>query len=275
MNIKTVDINLNESLAATAFTQQANKFDELYSGNTIIQYKRKRVRDHLSKFVFPGQNILELNSGTGEDAIWLAEQNCHVHATDISVGMIEVLQQKVDDAHLEKLINSEICSFTALENLKNQGPYDLIFSNFAGLNCTGELNRVLASFTGLLKPKGIVTLVILPKFCLWEFLLIFKGMLQTATRRLFSKNGVSARVEQTHFTCWYYNPSYIIKHLKKDFDLLSIEGLCTIVPPSYIENFPENFPKIFSSLCKIENFWKNKWPWKYIGDYYIISLRKK
>jgi ubiquinone/menaquinone biosynthesis C-methylase UbiE len=275
MNIKTVDINLNESLASTAFTQQADKFDELYSGNKIIQYKRKRVRDHLSEFIVPGQNILELNSGTGEDAIWLAEQHCHAHATDISVRMMQVLQQKVEDAHLEKFINSEICSFTALENLKNQGPYDLIFSNFAGLNCTGELNKVLASFTGLLKPKGIVTLVILQKFCLWEFLLVFKGKLQTATRRLFSKNGVRARVEQTHFTCWYYNPSYVIKHLKKDFDLLDIEGLCTIVPPSYIENFPEKFPKLFSSLCKIENSWKNKWPWKYIGDYYIISLRKK
>jgi len=275
MNIKTVDINLNESLASTAFTQQADKFDELYSGNKIIQYKRKRARDHLSEFIVPGQNILELNSGTGEDAIWLAEQHCHVHATDISVRMMQVLQQKVEDAHLEKLINSEICSFAALENLKNQGPYDLIFSNFAGLNCTGELDKVLASFTGLLKPKGIVTLVILPKFCLWEFLLIFKGKLQTAMRRLFSKNGVKARVEQTNFTCWYYNPSYVIKHLKKDFDLLSIEGLCTIVPPSYIEDFPEKFPKLFSSLCKIENSWKNKWPWKYIGDYYIISLRKK
>ena len=275
MNIKTVDINLNESLASTAFTQQADKFDELYSGNKIIQYKRKRVRDHLSEFIVPGQNILELNSGPGEDAIWLAEQHCHVHATDISVRMMQVLQQKVEDAHLEKLINSEICSFTALENLKNKGPYDLIFSNFAGLNCTGELDKVLASFTGLLKPKGIVTLVILPKFCLWEFLLIFKSKLQTATRRIFSKNGVKARVEQTNFTCWYYNPSYVIKHLKKDFDLLSIEGLCTIVPPSYIEDFPEKFPKLFSSLCKIENSWKNKWPWKYIGDYYIISLRKK
>ena len=275
MNMKTVDLNMNESFAATAFTKQANKFDELYSGNIIIRYKRQRVRDHLSKLIIPGQNVLELNSGTGEDAIWLARQNCHVHATDISVGMLEVLQQKVKDAHLEKLINSEICSFTDLENLQDKGPYDLIFSNFAGLNCTGELNKVLASFTALLKPKGILTLVILPKFCLWELLMIFKGKLKTATRRLFSKNGVTARVEQTHFTCWYYNPSYLIKHLKKDFDLLSIEGLCTIVPPSYIENFSEKFPKVFSLLCKIENRWKNKWPWKYIGDYYIISLQKK
>jgi len=267
--------NINETLAAAAFTQQANKFDELYSGNTIIKYKRKRVREHLSKIIAPGQHILELNSGTGEDAIWLGQHSCKVHATDISIGMQKVLKQKVRDADLQKLITSEICSFTDLENLRERGPYDVIFSNFAGLNCTGDLDKVLASFANLLKPKGAVTLVLLPKFCLWEFLLIFKGKLKTATRRLFSRNGANARVEKTRFKCWYYNPSFVIKHLKHDFDLLSIEGLCTIVPPSYIENFAEKFSNLFSWLCKKENDWKNKWPWKFIGDYYIISLQKK
>jgi len=273
--MNTVAKNINETLAAAAFTQQANKFDELYSGNTIIKYKRKRVREHLSKIIAPGQHILELNSGTGEDAIWLGQHSCKVHATDISIGMQKVLKQKVRDADLQKLITSEICSFTDLENLRERGPYDVIFSNFAGLNCTGNLDKVLASFANLLKPKGAVTLVLLPKFCLWDFLLIFKGKLKTATRRLFSRNGANARVEKTRFKCWYYNPSFVIKHLKHDFDLLSIEGLCTIVPPSYIENFAEKFSNLFSWLCKKENDWKNKWPWKFIGDYYIISLQKK
>ena len=273
--MKVTDAHINETLAAAAFSRQAGKFDELYSSDTIIKYKRARVRNHLSNLIFPGQFILELNCGTGDDAIWLARQNCNVHATDISSGMQKVLKQKIKDYGLEKLITSEICSFTALENLQDPGPYDLIFSNFAGLNCTGDLNKVLASFTGLLKPGGIVTLVILPKFCLWEFLLIFKGKLRTATRRLFSRHGTVARVEKTNFKCWYYNPSYVIKHLKKDFNILSIDGLCTIVPPSYIENFAEKFPRLFSMLCKKEIAWKNKWPWKYIGDYYIISLRKK
>ena len=69
-----------------------------------------------------------------------------------------------------------------LDNLKNRGPYDHIFSNFAGLNCTDELNKVLDSFNCLLKPGGFVTLVILPKFCLWEFLLLFKGKFKLLSR---------------------------------------------------------------------------------------------
>ena len=264
----------NETLVAAAFSQQANHFDQFYSGNKIIRYKRERVRSHLKKFIQPSDSILELNSGTGEDAIWLAQQNCFVHATDLSKGMLEIIQKKMVNEALDKLITCEVCSFTALKNLQQKGPFDLIFSNFAGLNCTRDLNKVLASFSGLLKSKGIVTLVILPKFCLWEFLLIFKGKIKTATRRFFNKDGHRAKIEGNHFKCWYYNPSYIIKHLKSDFELLSIEGLCTFVPPSYIENFAMKYPKAFTFLKVKEDKLKRKWPWKYIGDYYIISLQK-
>jgi ubiquinone/menaquinone biosynthesis C-methylase UbiE len=273
--MSTAISNMNESLSAAAFSAQAKRFDNLYSRNKIVEYKRERVRAHLKKLVQPGNFILELNSGTGEDAIWMANQNCKVHATDIASGMLEIIQQKIKSEGFENLITHEICSFTALDHLQQNGPFDLIFSNFAGLNCTGDLNKVLRSFSGLLKSKGIVTLVMLPQFCLWEFLLIFKGKFKTAGRRFFSKKGRNARVEGHHFKCWYYNPSYIIKHLKKDFKLLSIEGLCTFVPPSYIEYFAEKHPRAYEFLKAKENKWKEKWPWNHVGDYYIISLQKK
>jgi len=151
----------------------------------------------------------------------------------------------------------------------------LVFSNFAGLNCTDDLDKVLKSLPALLNPNGMVTLVILPKFCLWETLLLFKGKFKTAFRRFFSSNGRTAHVEGHYFKCWYYNPSYITKRLADQFDVLGIEGLCTIVPPSYMEGFAEKHPSIFTLLKKWEDRLKSSWPWKYIGDYYIISLRKK
>jgi hypothetical protein len=54
-----------------------------------------------------------------------------------------------------------------------------------------------------------------------------------------------------------------------------MEGLCTMVPPSYFENFPMKRPLLFNWLKGKENKWKSKWPWKSIGDYYIITFRKK
>lgn len=268
-------VNINEQQAAIAFGKQAEIFDDTFSGNAIIKYKRQRVKNHLLKYINSESFILELNSGTGEDAIWFAQQGHHIHATDISEGMQNMLEKKVKGLSLENNITNELCSFTELNKLQQKGPYDMIFSNFAGLNCTDELDKVLQSFSPLLKPNGIVTLVLLPKFCLWEFLLLFKGKLKTALRRFSGKKGSKAFVEGISFNCWYYNPSYIIHHLKNNFELLSVEGLCILVPPSYMEGFPEKHPRSFCFLQSKENKWKSKWPWKLMGDYYIISLRKR
>lgn len=267
--------HINETNAAEAFSSQSAAFDDLYSNDTIIQYKRERVRNQVLQYLTENSHILELNSGTGEDAIFFADKGHCVHATDISEGMQEQLMLKVKDKGLNDRVTNELSSYTALDKLKNKGPYDLIFSNFAGLNCTDELDRVLKSLSAFLKPNGVVTLVVLPKFCLWETLLLFKGKFRTAFRRFFSSKGRTVHLEGHYFKCWYYNPSYIIKGMKDQFDVLSIEGLCTIVPPSYMEGFAEKHPSAFTFFKKWEDRLKSRWPWRYVGDYYIISLRRK
>jgi ubiquinone/menaquinone biosynthesis C-methylase UbiE len=266
---------MNEQAAAAAFSKQAPLFDELYAGDIIIQYKRKRVRDHVLQYLPSGSNILELNAGTGDDAIFFARQGHTVHATDISAVMQNMLTEKVKLHDLKGSISHELRSYTDLKNLFNRGPYDAIFSNFAGLNCTDELPKVLQSFNNLLKPRGFVTLVILPKFCLWEFLLLFKGKFRTAFRRFSGRKGSKAHIEGEFFRCWYYNPSFIKQNLKDSFNLLGVEGLCTFVPPSYMEKFAEKHPRAYKGLKKREDKWKSKWPWRNIGDYYIITLQKK
>lgn len=267
--------NINEQQAAIAFSRQSAVFDTIYAGDRIIRYKRERVRQHVLQFLKPGSNILELNAGTGEDAIYFASQGHKVHATDIAEGMQEKLWAKVKSNAMEEMISKECCSFTELDKLKQKGPYNCIFSNFAGLNCTSELNKVLNSFDSLLNPGGIITMVILPKFCLWETMLMFKGKFKTAFRRFLNPNGAKAHVEGTHFRCWYYSPSYVKRMLNSRFELLGQEGLCTIVPPSYIEGFGDKYPSVFSTLRKLEDRHKASWPWRSIGDYYIITFRKK
>jgi ubiquinone/menaquinone biosynthesis C-methylase UbiE len=267
--------NINEQLVTKAFDKQSALFDELYSHDTIIQYKRERVRTHVNQLLRPASSILELNAGTGEDTIYFAMQGHHVHATDISAGMQQALGKKIKHLGLNDKVSLELCSFTSLNELKNNGPYDFIFSNFAGLNCTENLETTLHSFSKLLKSGGAVTMVLLPSFCLWETLLMFKGKFKTAFRRFFAGRGSPSHIEGVYFRCWYYDPSYIVQALKKSFDLVSIEGLCTIVPPSYIKGFAEKHPGMYAFLKKKEDKWKALWPWKYIGDYYIISLIKK
>ena len=46
--------NTNEQLAAAAFSAQSVIFDQLYSDNKIVQYKRERVRDSFKKIYYAG-----------------------------------------------------------------------------------------------------------------------------------------------------------------------------------------------------------------------------
>lgn len=266
---------VNEAAAAKAFSKQSADFDAYDRGNTIIHYKRRRVREHVLRFMKGSGRVLELNSGTGEDAVYFARQGYRVHATDIAEGMQERLKEKVFRLGLEGQVTAELCSFNSLDGLKERGPYDLVFSNFAGLNCTDRLDEVLHSLSPLVKPGGQVTLVILPGFCLWESLLLFKGKFRTAFRRWFSAGGAKSRVEGIYFKTWYYSPKYVKRQMGEDFELLGLEGLCTVVPPSYIEGFAEKRPRVYEALCLLEERWKGRWPWRAIGDYYIISFRRK
>src|ERR1700750_557080 len=94
----------NEINAARAFSKQSVLFDELYGNDTIVQYKRERVRSHINSFLAPGSHLLELNAGTGEDAVYFAETGHTVHATDISKGMLDQLSEKVVQKRLQNNI---------------------------------------------------------------------------------------------------------------------------------------------------------------------------
>lgn len=267
--------HINELKVSAAFSKQSKVFDEYYNDDDIIQYKRERVRKHVLQQLLPNSFLLELNCGTGEDALFFAQKGHFVHATDISCDMLQKLQVKLNCYGYSNKISLENCSFTSLSCLKNKGPFDHIFSNFGGLNCTAELDKVIQQFSSLLNTGGKITLVVISKFCLWELLLVFKGKFKTALRRFFSNKGRKANVEGIAFACWYYKPSYIIKNLRNDFDLLSVEGLCTIVPPSYMKDFGKKYPLLFKVFKKWENKLASKWPFRYWGDYYIISLQKR
>ncbi len=97
--------------------------------------------------------ILELNCGTGEDAVWFAKQGFQVLATDASAEMVAVANAKIERAGLTKNARASVCSFAAIDQLPEDN-YDLIFSNFGGLNCVSpeELGQLGAVFSKKLRP---------------------------------------------------------------------------------------------------------------------------
>jgi hypothetical protein len=136
------------------------------------------------------------------------------------------------------------------------------------------LGDVLKQLPELLHTNGTATLVIMPPFCFWETGLALKGNFKVAFRR-WSKKGAKSHIEGKYFTTWYYKPSYIRNALKGRMKQIDLEGLCSIVPPEYLNSFVDKRPKTFIKLKKWEAKGSRKALWRGRGDYFIITLKKK
>jgi len=104
-------------------------------------------------------------------------------------------------------------------------------------------------------------------------LMLFKGYFKTAVRR-FTKKGSLAHLEGVHFQCYYYTPSYVLKHIKSGYQLKSLKGLCITIPPPFIEGFIDKHPKLFAMLQSLENKLWTKAPYNRWCDHYIITMQK-
>src|SRR5688572_28438565 len=120
--------DINEKQVEEAFTGQSMVFDRLYGDDTIIAYKRTRVRQRIDSYLKPRSEMLELNCCTGEDALYFAMLGCKVHATDISPGMLDELIKKTSTRPGCGSVSVEQCSFTKLAHLKHKGPFDYVYS---------------------------------------------------------------------------------------------------------------------------------------------------
>ncbi len=258
--------------AHEAFSAQSAGFDKQYRSSAVVTYKRGRIRGLLEKHLEPQSYILELNAGTGEDAIYLAQRGHKVLATDASEGMIGQLRQKVKAENLEDKIEVLQLSFLQLEELDLK-QFDAIYSNFGGLNCTDRLDKVLAPIDKNCKPDTLVCLTIMPPNSCYEWLWAFRGKFNQAFRR-WKKGGTPSHIEGVHFLSWYYRPSYIRKKLKS-FRQVALEGLCMVAPPEPFAKYFLKRKKLLKSLQTLERLVKT-WPiFRVLGDYYIILLRKR
>lgn len=289
-------MNGNHQLVSQAFTRQSAVFDQQDANNKLTLHLRSIYRSEIQAQASPGARILELNCGTGIDSLYFAAKGYQVLSTDNAPGMLQALQAKIRSSSFQANIRAMRCSF---ENLATLGkpenpikpnnpdnpdnsdnpdnfarpPFDHIISNFGGLNCTGNLAMVLDQFQGLLKDQGKITLVIMPKYAPWEWLMLLKGKGRTAFRRLAKHP--TAHIEGVRFKVHYYNPAFIIRHLKKNFRVLTLRGIYFAVPPEFYKGFVERYPNCYRLLQKVEKSLGAYFPFNRCCDHYMITLQKK
>lgn len=268
-----------------AFDSAAHSYDIDFTESEVGKLQRSLVYDFLTQKVLNGAQlrVLELNCGTGADAIWMAEKGADVLATDLSGEMVAIGKRKWQTRKAEMALKtggqaSGILQFSQMDlrsALELDEQFDLIFSNFGGLNCISpdEMKNFFQQIPKLLRNKGQFVGVVMPRSCIWESLYYMaKFRFKEAFRR--SRTGpIAAPLGNNTFQdTWYYNPRQIRNLVPSSNSKTEIRPIGFFLPPSYLDPFFQKRPKWLQRLNKWEQSIRHKASLASRADHFLIAV---
>ena len=263
--------------AATIFDVLAQNYDVEFTTSRIGQLQRNRVRFFLTALLNKMNRplkILEMNCGTGEDALWLASLGHTVTAADASAVMIDKAKTKLQQTASLPGVQFFQCPFHELANEFKNERFDLVFSNFGGLNCIDSTAMTILSkdLSSLLKENGELFFVIMAKYCAWEIgYHCLKAKFTIALRRI--KKQTDFIIDKTMMPVYYYSPGTVRKLFSQQFNYENKKPVGIFIPPSYLEYHFKAREKQLQRLnrweekCSLEAF-------AAFADHYCISFTK-
>lgn len=254
----------------------APEYDKDFSFSVVGKLQRQQVHSYLDKILTAPKHILEINCGTGEDMIWLAAKGHKVEASDISSEMISVCHQKIKKNDLSN-VNAKVADIRTIKQHYPQNSFDLLFSNFGGLNCLkpDEIRNFSNQASVLLQKDREMIIVVMGRACLWEiFYFLTKFRFKQAFRRM-NKNSVKANVNNFKQDVWYYSPADLKKMFSDHFDVKHVQPVGFFVPPSYLNPIIKKRQKLAGFLGNLDQKAAKIKITSNFADHFLMHLVKK
>ncbi len=257
---------------ASPFDTLAATYDDDFTHSAIGRRMRGAVWRRLDSHVRAGDRVLELNCGTGEDAVHLAARGVTVLATDVSPAMLEVTRGKAQRRGLTARVTVRQL---AIENLapalQNEAPFDGVLSNFGGLNCVTDLAAAAAGLAPVVRPGGWVLLCVMGPLVPWEWAwYLGHGQVRTALRRL-RPDGVAWR----GLTIRYPAAGTLRRAMGASFQLRRLSAIGALVPPSYVEPWARRHPHWLALLDRLERRAETWPPLPWLADHYLAEFERR
>jgi ubiquinone/menaquinone biosynthesis C-methylase UbiE len=207
---------------ATVFDRLAESYDDVWTHSPIGRAQREAVWRQLGHIFTPGQSVLELGCGTGEDAAHLQRCGVTVVAIDSSPGMVSVARRRGVDAAVRRIEDLQLV----------EGMFDGAISNFGPLNCVRDLRPVAEQLARLVPSGGFLVFSIIGRFCLWETLYyLSRNDFRRAIRRWRGR----ATMSSDKVPIFYPSVAAIRRAFAPEFRLVHFAGIGCCIPPSYVQ----------------------------------------
>ena len=271
-------------MTEAAFDGVAADYDRDFTHSLVGAAQRRVVWDALDAALGRPCRVLELNCGTGEDALHLARAGHRVVATDVSGAMLHVAAAKLARAGLQARVQTmrldlQVLASGAITAQDLGGPFDLVLSNFGGLNCLSPetLRALAAQLAACLAPGGRLVTVVMPRACLWE---MAWGLLRLRPRfasRRWGSGPVPAFLAPgaPPLPVWFYNPGELKRLLGAAFVAERVRPVGLAVPPSALEPLARLLPRLLGLLAVLDRRWLSAAWAAPLADHALIQWRRR
>jgi SAM-dependent methyltransferase len=259
--------------AALAFDQMAANYDVTFTNSMIGRAQRDAVWSTLAKIFQPGDHILELNCGTGEDALFLSRNGVRVTACDASEQMVQIASSRLYSEAPNASIKFNVLPTERLLELQSSTKFNGAFSNFSGLNCVADLKQTADDLATLLATGSPLLICVSTRFCIWEMLwFLAHGNFPKAFRRC--SGHATAKVGDFIVDVYYPTVSKLQALFSPSFVLRSYRGIGVTVPPSYAESWIRKHPKLLRIFRTIDQSISTLPGLRGLGDHVLLHFER-
>ncbi len=260
-----------------AFNHTAPNYDRDFTYTDSGNLQRGQVHKFLDSIIEPElyPRVLEINGGTGEDALWFARKGHRVWYTDGSQEMVSEAKQKFSLSDLPVVPDATSLSFSQLDELPKE-QFDLVFSDFGGLNCIDPyaLKETLLQVSKRLRTGGKFIAVLMGRKCLTERFYFFLKNNRQASMRRRSSGPVMANVDGHEVKTWYYSPFEIKSMAESVFRHNRSVPIGLFIPPSYLNNKFQSFKTLTTVAGQLEKMTARFSSLSDYADHYLIEFTK-
>ncbi len=252
--------------ASTAFDALAEDYDRAFTDTPLGTRMRQAVWRRLAARFGPGDRVLEINCGTGVDAVHLAGAGIEVTATDGSSGMLAVARRRVEAAGVADRVRLAQVRLEALDG--SLGEFDGALSNFGGVNCVADVGALAARLAGCLRPGAVAILAVMGPLVPWEWVwFTAQGQPRRALRRL-ARSGAVWRGA----TIRYPSIRQLRRRCAPWFVVDRVAGVGCLLPPPFANRLAAAYPRLVDWLDRTERRRETTWPVPHLADHYVAEL---
>jgi len=255
---------------SAAFEAAAAGYDRQFTDTVIGTLLRRAVWRRIDAHFAASARVLEMNCGTGEDAVHLARRGVRVLATDAAASMVALTAARAEREGLRERVEVAQLSWEQLDRLEQHG-FDGVLSNFGGLNCVADIESIRKPLAQRLRPGAVAVLCLMGPLVPWEWLwFTLRGEPRKAWRRL-ARGGASWRGLRIR----YPSIGRLRRSLAPEFEPLRVAAIGALVPPPYTESWSARHPGLLRLLDRWERRLETLPPLPWLADHYLLELRRR